>query len=66
MTNAQKEFNEWNIAKLEGMIEGLMAQRTITKEVCQRLKELLHDIETYTHRLENEIKTSESNTIAIG
>ena len=51
-----KSFNEWNIAKLEGVIEGLMAQRTITKDVCQRLKELLHDIETYTHRLEHELK----------
>lgn len=59
MTNAQKEFNEWNLAKLDGMIEGLMAQRTITKDVCQRLKELLHDIETYTHRLEYELKPKE-------
>lgn len=51
-----KSFNEWNLAKLDGMIEGLTSQRVLTKDVCQRLKELLHDIETYTHRLENELK----------
>lgn len=55
MTNAQKEYNEWVIAKLEGMIEGLMAQKVITKDVHERLHLLVHDIETYVHRLENDI-----------
>ena len=56
MTNAQKEYNEWVFAKLEGMIEGLMAQRIITKDAHERLRMLVHDIETYVHRLENESK----------
>lgn len=56
MIDAQKEYNEWVIAKLEGMIEALMAQRIITKDTHERLRMLVHDMTTYTHRLENELK----------
>lgn len=56
MNDGAKDFNEWNIAKLEGIIEGLMAQRIITKDTHERLRMLVHDMTTYTHRLENELK----------
>lgn len=58
MTDAARDFNEWNVAKLEGMLEGLVAQKVLTKDVHERLRELVHDITVYTHRLENYISKS--------
>ena len=62
MNDAAKEFNEWRVAKLEGMLQVLKTQRVLTKDAYDCMYDLLHGIANYTTMLERTIDRLSKST----
>ena len=53
MNEAQKSFNAWERARLEGMIYSLYLQGILTLDVWQKISEALSSNDSYVSSLEH-------------